>query len=102
MELSYTSSMPLLNIFSKIFLGSCKYKMLWLSEFCAVQDGNLKVFEWPSMVIILDKAGAHKSVKDLDFRLMAWTNITIKLQDPWKGKKGILYILPPLFVIKLY
>ncbi|KAM4099267.1 hypothetical protein ACJW30_07G144700 [Castanea mollissima] len=31
------------------------------------EDGNLKVFEWPSMVIILDKAGAHKSVKDLDF-----------------------------------
>lgn len=39
------------------------------------------------MVIILDKAGAHKSVKDLDFRLMAWTNITIKLQDLSKGKK---------------
>ena len=102
MELSCASSMPLLNLFSKMCHGSCKYKMLWLSEFCAVQDGNLKVFEWPSMVIILDEASAHKSVKDLDFRLMAWTNITIKLQDPWKGKKRILYILPPLFVIKLY
>ncbi|XP_065628340.1 SEC12-like protein 2 [Quercus suber] len=31
------------------------------------EDGNLRVFEWPSMVIILDEAGAHKSVKDLDF-----------------------------------
>jgi len=31
------------------------------------EDGNLRVFEWPSMVIILDEASAHKSVKDLDF-----------------------------------
>ncbi|KAK7849393.1 sec12-like protein 2 [Quercus suber] len=31
------------------------------------EDGNLRVIEWPSMEAILDKADAHKSVKDVDF-----------------------------------
>ncbi|XP_075634867.1 SEC12-like protein 2 [Castanea sativa] len=31
------------------------------------EDGNLRVIKWPSMEVILDKAGAHKSVKDVDF-----------------------------------
>ncbi|CAL5430695.1 unnamed protein product [Camellia sinensis] len=31
------------------------------------EDGKLRVFKWPSMEIILDKANAHTSVKDLDF-----------------------------------
>ncbi|KAK9987748.1 hypothetical protein SO802_027987 [Lithocarpus litseifolius] len=31
------------------------------------EDGDLRVFEWPSMAIILVEDGAHKSVKDLDF-----------------------------------
>lgn len=35
---------------------------------CAVQDGKLRVFKWPSMDTILDKADAHASVKDLAFR----------------------------------
>ncbi|OMO60612.1 hypothetical protein CCACVL1_24007 [Corchorus capsularis] len=31
------------------------------------EDGNLRVFKWPSMEIILNEAQAHSSVKDLDF-----------------------------------
>ncbi|KAJ8769262.1 hypothetical protein K2173_002190 [Erythroxylum novogranatense] len=31
------------------------------------EDGNLRVFKWPSMEIILDEAEAHTSVKDLCF-----------------------------------
>ncbi|XP_062171018.1 SEC12-like protein 2 [Alnus glutinosa] len=32
-------------------------------------DGNLRVFMWPSMEIILNEASAHTTVKDLDFSL---------------------------------
>ncbi|XP_062111110.1 SEC12-like protein 2 [Humulus lupulus] len=31
------------------------------------ENGNLKVFKWPSMEIVLDEAKAHSSVKDLNF-----------------------------------
>ncbi|XP_042978252.1 SEC12-like protein 2 isoform X2 [Carya illinoinensis] len=31
------------------------------------QDGNLRVFKWPSMEITLNEAGAHTTLKDLDF-----------------------------------
>ncbi|KAF4364594.1 hypothetical protein F8388_015285 [Cannabis sativa] len=31
------------------------------------EDGNLKVFKWPSMEIVLDQAKVHSSVKDLHF-----------------------------------
>lgn len=31
------------------------------------EDGHLRVFKWPQMEIILDKAEAHPTVKDLDF-----------------------------------
>uniref|UniRef100_A0A2P2KSL5 Uncharacterized protein n=1 Tax=Rhizophora mucronata TaxID=61149 RepID=A0A2P2KSL5_RHIMU len=31
------------------------------------EDGNIRVFKWPSMEIILNEAQAHKSVKDLCF-----------------------------------
>ncbi|XVF02848.1 hypothetical protein REPUB_Repub04eG0209800 [Reevesia pubescens] len=31
------------------------------------EDGNLRVFKWPSMEIILNEAQAHSSVKNLDF-----------------------------------
>ncbi|KAK3183547.1 hypothetical protein Dsin_030833 [Dipteronia sinensis] len=31
------------------------------------EDGNLRVFKWPSMEIILNEAQAHASVKDLSF-----------------------------------
>ncbi|KAH9320791.1 hypothetical protein KI387_015430, partial [Taxus chinensis] len=30
-------------------------------------DGHLRVFEWPSLKIVLDQPKAHKSIKDLDF-----------------------------------
>ncbi|TXG54647.1 hypothetical protein EZV62_019903 [Acer yangbiense] len=33
----------------------------------SVQDGNLRVFKWPSVEIILNEAQAHASVKDLSF-----------------------------------
>lgn len=32
-------------------------------------DGCLKIFEWPSMRIILDERRAHKSFRDMDFSL---------------------------------
>ncbi|KAE8022854.1 hypothetical protein FH972_008618 [Carpinus fangiana] len=31
------------------------------------EDGNLRVFMWPSMEIVLNEANAHTTVKDLDF-----------------------------------
>ncbi|TXG54645.1 hypothetical protein EZV62_019901 [Acer yangbiense] len=31
------------------------------------EDGNLRVFKWPSMEVILNEAQAHASVKDLSF-----------------------------------
>eukprot|EP01018_Ginkgo_biloba_P036414 Gb_05819 [translate_table: standard] len=33
------------------------------------EDGHLRVFEWPSLKIVLDQPAAHKSIKDLDFSL---------------------------------
>lgn len=33
------------------------------------EDGYLRVFEWPSLKIVLDQPDAHKSIKDLDFSL---------------------------------
>lgn len=33
------------------------------------EDGHLRVFEWPSLKIVLDQPDAHKSIKDLDFSL---------------------------------
>lgn len=32
------------------------------------QDGHLRILKWPSLEIVLDRADAHDSVKDLDFR----------------------------------
>ncbi|KAM7467854.1 hypothetical protein LguiB_015416 [Lonicera macranthoides] len=32
-------------------------------------DGHLRIFEWPSMRIILDEPKAHKSFQDMDFSL---------------------------------
>ncbi|KAF5442293.1 hypothetical protein F2P56_034966 [Juglans regia] len=31
------------------------------------EDGNLRVFKWPSMEIVLHEAGAHTTLKNLDF-----------------------------------
>ncbi|RZC77123.1 hypothetical protein C5167_001309 [Papaver somniferum] len=33
------------------------------------EDGYLRVFKWPSMALIIDKADAHPTLKDLDFSL---------------------------------
>ncbi|KAH7289149.1 hypothetical protein KP509_31G060200 [Ceratopteris richardii] len=32
-------------------------------------DGHLRVFEWPSLKLILDQPEAHKSIRDIDFSL---------------------------------
>ncbi|KAL5709688.1 hypothetical protein ACHQM5_020348 [Ranunculus cassubicifolius] len=32
-------------------------------------DGHLRIFEWPSLRILLDEAKAHKSFRDMDFSL---------------------------------
>ena len=61
------------SFLSQICLGSFTYKMPYDSAFSAVQDGKLRVFNWPGMDIILNEADAHKSVKDVDFRLMSCT-----------------------------
>lgn len=45
--------------------------------FCALQDGKLRVFKWPSMEIILDEAKAHASVKDLDFRFTVVASLNL-------------------------
>lgn len=37
-------------------------------RFGTVQNGNLRVFKWPSLEIILNESEAHASVKDLSFR----------------------------------
>lgn len=42
--------------------------------FCAVQDGSLRVFKWPSMENILNESNAHSTVKDLHFRFDAHTS----------------------------
>lgn len=34
-------------------------------------DGHLRVFEWPSLRLILDQPEAHKSIRDIDFSLDA-------------------------------
>lgn len=33
------------------------------------EDGHLRIFEWPSLHILLDEPRAHKSFRDLDFSL---------------------------------
>ncbi|XP_026386839.1 SEC12-like protein 2 [Papaver somniferum] len=33
------------------------------------EDGHLRVFKWPSMALVIDKADAHPTLKDLDFSL---------------------------------
>lgn len=33
------------------------------------EDGHLRIFEWPSLRIILDEPRAHKSFRDMDFSL---------------------------------
>ncbi|CAM6098985.1 unnamed protein product [Calypogeia fissa] len=33
------------------------------------EDGHLRVFEWPSLELLLNEPNAHQSVKDLDFSL---------------------------------
>lgn len=45
--------------------------------FCAVQDGSLRVFKWPSMENILNESNAHSTVKDLHFRFDAHSSISI-------------------------
>jgi hypothetical protein len=47
------------------------YEMVASSNYFGIdvmQDGHLRVFEWPSLKIVLDQPDAHKSIKDMDFR----------------------------------
>lgn len=32
-------------------------------------DGHLRIFEWPSLQVVLDEANAHRSFRDMDFSL---------------------------------
>ncbi|CAH2041891.1 unnamed protein product [Thlaspi arvense] len=36
---------------------------------CGGVDGHIRIFEWPSLRVILDEPRAHKSVQDMDFSL---------------------------------
>lgn len=58
--------------------------MLW---FGAVQDGNLRVFKWPSMEIVFSEAKAHTTVKQLDFRFVTIEALGGKKQEGGKKKK---------------
>lgn len=39
-----------------------------ISNCLHLQDGHLRIFEWPSLRPILDEPNAQKSVRDMDFR----------------------------------
>lgn len=41
---------------------------LYIFVLMAVQDGTLRIFEWPSMKTILNESNAHGEVKNLTFR----------------------------------
>ncbi|GAB4828767.1 hypothetical protein Ancab_018427 [Ancistrocladus abbreviatus] len=48
------------------------------------EDGNLKVFKWPSMGIILHEEQANTDVKDLDFSLDGKFLICVRSRGPCK------------------
>eukprot|EP00262_Sarcandra_glabra_P008931 TRINITY_DN22881_c0_g1_i1.p1 TRINITY_DN22881_c0_g1~~TRINITY_DN22881_c0_g1_i1.p1 ORF type:complete len:382 (+),score=51.49 TRINITY_DN22881_c0_g1_i1:147-1292(+) len=56
------------------------------------EDGHLRIFEWPSMHILLDEPRAHKSFRDLDFSLdseyLASTSID-GCARVWKTNDGV-------------
>ncbi|XP_077221585.1 phosphate transporter traffic facilitator1 isoform X2 [Tasmannia lanceolata] len=56
------------------------------------EDGHLRVFEWPSLRILLDEPKAHKSFRDLDFSLdsefLASTSIDGSARI-WKADDGV-------------
>ncbi|CAO2823388.1 unnamed protein product [Amaranthus hypochondriacus] len=57
------------------------------------EDGRLRIFEWPSMRMILDEPNAHKSVRDMDFSLdsefLASTS-TDGSARVWNANEGVL------------
>lgn len=61
----------------------------------AVQDGNLRVFKWPSWEITINEASAHTTVKDLHFRFNG-----MHLEFYLKFAR-YFYIFPPFCVKKL-
>ncbi|KAL3682196.1 hypothetical protein R1sor_000218 [Riccia sorocarpa] len=62
-------------------------------------DGRLRVFEWPSLKLVLDKAGAHTEVKDIDFRLDGSMLVTTGDDGPCRvwdlAKESLVTSLPP-------
>ena len=44
--------------------------LIFKFEVVAIQDGHLRVFEWPNLRLILDQPEAHRSIRDVDFRLV--------------------------------
>lgn len=70
--------MFLLNVFNSFGVSFLLVDVDWkkkkkkacymMLRFGTVQNGNLRVFKWPSLEIILNESEAHASVKDLSFR----------------------------------
>ncbi|KAG5557166.1 hypothetical protein RHGRI_007435 [Rhododendron griersonianum] len=55
-------------------------------------DGNLRIFEWPSLNIILDEPRAHKSFQDMDFSLDSEFLATTSSDGSgriWKADDGV-------------
>ncbi|KAK6933472.1 WD40 repeat [Dillenia turbinata] len=55
-------------------------------------DGHLRIFEWPSMRVVLDEPKAHKSFRDMDFSLdteFLATTSTDGSARVWKIEEGV-------------
>ncbi|CAL5404297.1 unnamed protein product [Camellia sinensis] len=56
------------------------------------EDGHLRIFEWPSLRVILDEPRAHKSFQDMDFSLdseFLATTSTDGSARIWKANDGV-------------
>ncbi|KAI8007422.1 SEC12-like protein 1 [Camellia lanceoleosa] len=56
------------------------------------EDGHLRIFEWPSLRVILDEPRAHKSFQDMDFSLdseFLATTSTDGSARIWKTNDGV-------------
>ena len=54
----------------------CNVVLIFKFEVVATQDGHLRVFEWPNLRLILDQPEAHRSIRDIDFRLVYVSRMT--------------------------
>lgn len=78
--------------------------------FGAVQDGTLRIFEWPSMNTLLNESNAHASVKNVAFRC-AFFSFQIRkkntLLSPERGRSHLrtmivnkTFLISDMFVLQ--